>query len=767
MTDPFVTTGDVLRRTGKITIILQVYSVGLLIVLCLLYSDISKRYTLLQDGVRENAIWSVYQLDREARALDHEFDLAVARSNSFEGRRQELSTRYDILYSRVNVLKDSRFQDFFIGDEAITKFIAEITGIILHAEPLFNHIKNPAKDNAAQIKFTSEQIDLLITKTQAFLTYANTRIAEARAENRSQAGNLEHTSAVFLILLIAAVLFLIFNLQRQLTNMREAGANMEIMTRKLSEAYNAADAGNRAKSQFMATIGHEIRTPLNGILGMAELLELTKLPPDVLENVRSIRGSGEALLEILNEVLDYSKIEHGKLELESRAVDIRNLVDTTANIIRARATEHGNTIVLDIPETLQAAVVKTDPTRLRQVILNLMSNAVKFTDKGTVTLRIREIAVPEEHDKGNNTEALNMSLRVEVIDTGIGIDEVGKEKLFKPFSQVDATITRKYGGTGLGLTICKQIVERLGGKMGVDSKRGVGSTFWFEIPVVPTDEKVANHRVSAAKTLPALPPLSILLVEDNRVNQQVVTRFLGCLGQSADIASNGQQAVNMTLENDYDLILMDMQMPIMDGIEATRQIKGRKTRNAATPVIAMTANASDDDRRACMEVGMAGFELKPITLSRLHNLLERTASLELCGMMQEFMDAHPVIDIEHIPYVTRSADLIPMKANTTAALDEKRKLELIEVLGEDDFNSLLLSYYSDVDELLSDLNTALKSEDPKLIDRALHSIKGAASNVGFNSIAQLAEEMRHAPLVPVEVSTLKSLIESQKMYKAA
>jgi len=767
VSDTADSTGEILRKAGKTTIILQIYSVALLVVLCLLYMDISKRYTLLQDGVRENAIWSVYQLDREARGLDHGFDLSLQMPTRFDGRRKELSTRYDILYSRVNVLKDSQFQDFFVGDETIERSIADITKIVMDAEPLFNNIKNPALDDAFMIKRTSDDLDRLVDKTQAFLTYTNTRISESRADNRSAAGSLEKTSAIFVALLIASVVFLFVNLQRQLSNMRAAGLNMESMTRKLSEAYNAADSGNRAKSQFMATIGHEIRTPLNGILGMAELLELSHLPPDVHENVRTIRSSGEALLEILNEILDYSKIEHGKLELESRAVDLRNLAETTANIIRARATEHGNAIILDIPEKLEAAVVKTDPTRLRQVILNLMSNAVKFTDKGTVTLRVREnkSCLPEKHI--GQSQAPSMCLRVEVIDTGIGIDEAGKVKLFKPFSQVDATITRKYGGTGLGLTICKQIVERLGGKMGVDSKPGFGSTFWFEIPVVPTDELIPSQRALESKALTALPDLSILLVEDNRVNQQVVTRFLGCLGQTADIAANGQEAVNMTLSRDYDLILMDMQMPVMDGIEATKIIISRQSRNSETPIVAMTANASDDDRRACIEVGMSGFELKPITLNRLHALLEKISGVEPGIARAPLPRVYPIEDQKIVVDIQTTSIESNMIETVSAELDESRKSELVDVLGEEDFHDLLMSYYEDVDVLLSDLDVALKSGDPKLIDRALHSIKGAAANVGFSSIAKFADDMRHKPPVESKITTLISLIESQKINKAA
>ncbi len=750
---------DILRKAGQTTRILQVFSIGLLIVLGLLYMDISKRHTLLQDGVRENAMWSVYQLDREARAVDYDLGLAMIVSEVTAEGLSDAILRYDILFSRINILVESRFQDFFAGDQKIVETITHIKADILAIQPVFDRLSSGQDIDIATLGQLKEASADLVQEIQSFLIYTNSEISANRTDNRNYTLRLQVTSAIFLILLVASVVFLIVTLIRQLDAMRQAGLAMESMARKVSGAYAAADAGNRAKSQFMATIGHEIRTPLNAILGIAELLELSTLPPDIKENVHSIRNSGEALLEVLNEILDYAKIEHGKLELENRVVDLRELAESTVKMIRARATEHGNAIVLNMPEILPAPVVTTDPTRLRQVILNLMSNAVKFTDKGTITLSMGQVL-----------HSGRMTLRIEVKDTGIGIDESGKSRLFKPFSQVDATISRKYGGTGLGLTICKQIVERLGGTLGLESVPGQGSTFWLEIPVVPTLEEPLQRFSHPAEDLVALSPLRILLVEDNKVNQQVVTRFLARLNQVADIAVHGGEAVQLAGQQQYDLVLMDMQMPVMDGIEATRQIIASGGLNSRTPIVAMTANASDDDRQACLDAGMQGFELKPITLQRLHSLLLKVS--------QKHDNAPLKIDGENhmpeqsatktIPFVTREADLAdPALFSTSEILDGLRKQELIEALGEDDFNDLLQSFFVDADFLLNELSAAMKSGDRAAMDRVLHTIKGSAVNVGFNSIAGLADGIRRQTPDGSCIRKLQALIKTQKTGYAA
>ncbi len=739
--------GDIMRKTGSTTLILQLVSAVLLFVLIVLFVDISRQFRFLQDGIRENAVWSVYQLDREARALDYSL-AELRRQPPSPALLGELSLRYDILYSRTQLVIESKFGDYFSDDPKVVRLLGDITAQVTGFQAIFDAYALGNTPTAAELESLDDALAALSKTTEELLIHTNMQLSADRADARGTILELEKTSAIMLGLLMVSVVFLVVTLRRQLKSVRKAGVELEGMAHRLTEAYEAADAGNRAKSQFMATMGHEIRTPLNAILGMSELLEFSELPEDALSSVKTIRSSGEALLEVINEILDYSKIEHGKLELEERAVDIRALAETTVSIIRGRADDHGNTVVLDIPDSLDALFVRTDPTRLRQVLLNLLSNAVKFTSKGTVTLRLREFY---RHGK--------LMMRFEVEDTGIGIDEAGLAKLFKPFSQVDASISRKYGGTGLGLTICKQIVEKLGGELGMSSTVGVGSIFWFELAVVAVGKDEVRRQATGQDKAP-LPRLRILLVEDNRVNQMVATRFLDRLGQEVVVAGDGAQAVSIAREQAFDVILMDMQMPVMDGIEATRRIIADGGLCSATPIVAMTANASDDDRRRCIEAGMAGFESKPVTMGRLRNVIHSIVSVPENGQDRDMRNDVGLPE----PIIIDDVDFPPLAIE---GLDEARQSELVDALGEDVFRELVESFFYDASGLIQDLHVALANHDPEKIDRVLHTIKGAAVNVGLNDIADSAHALRSHRPSPADVDKLSGEIETLKFQLVA
>ncbi|MFB2553525.1 ATP-binding protein [Ensifer soli] len=724
--------GDIIRKAGKATVLLQSFSIALLLGLVFLFVDISWKYSALQDGIRENALWSVYQLDREARRLHETLHVMLTEEDFSPSEIKALGTRYDILYSRMTILEKGSFDKTFRLDASIAGQVEDIRKIVFGAVKTFDRLASGDRVDPAALAAVDTGFETLVQNTEKLLIYTNNTVSVERAEARDTVLALQVKSACLVALLVCCVVGLIFTLRRQLKSVRLAGLSLESVSLRLKDAYLAAEAGNRAKSQFMATMGHEIRTPLNAILGTAELLELSPLPASVAPGVHTIRRSGQALLEIINEILDFAKIEHGRLDVELRAVDVRPVVSATVEILRDRATEHGNRILLDMPETLATPVIHSDPTRLRQVLLNLLSNAIKFTHDGVVTVRIRQ--------QGTGPEAM---LRVEIVDTGIGIDTDGLGRLFQPFSQVDASISRRYGGTGLGLTICKQIVEALDGRIGVTSRKGEGSTFWFEIPARPAEGELIPADTAQTASVKALPGLDILLVEDNLVNQQVAAGFLAHLGQTVTIAGDGLEAVELAAARRFDLVLMDMQMPRLDGIEATRRIRASPGPNRAVPIVAMTANASDDDRRLCQEAGMTGFQSKPVTMQQLRAVI---------GALDAGAPDLPAAEAEREP---------------VDQAFERRRAEIVDVLGEEMFSELLTSFFDDADALFSQLRSALATDDRSGTDRLLHSLKGAASSVGLQEVADRSQSLRHASLSAPALDALHDTVTRYKQRLAA
>ncbi|MEH1820339.1 MAG: ATP-binding protein [Nostoc sp.] len=526
-----------------------------------------------------------------------------------------------------------------------------------------------------------------------------------------------------------------------------------------------------AKQEFLAMISHEVRTPIASVSGMASLLLYTELTAEQKDFVETIYTSGNSLLKIINDFLDFSKIQSGHLELEEEPFGLRNCIHEALYMLGPTAREKGLKLTfLDTPE-LPTRIVG-DITRLRQVLINLISNAIKFTETGSIEISV----IIRKNSDINHSAATTDQIQFSVKDTGIGIPRDRLERLFKAFSQVNSSINRQYGGTGLGLAICKQLCELMGGRIWVESELGVGSTFYFTIAasIVLEESATANavflaiespqvkqlvlksqesFSVPASSPSPEFHKLRILLTEDNLVNQKIALKQLKSLGYSADVANNGKEALQLLEKVPYDLILMDCQMPILDGLETTKQIHRWQESSFASGrrpiVIAMTANAMKQDQQMCLDAGMDDYLSKPVMKEDLAAMLEHWKNVIFRAKE---------IDATEQTASTTDVDLVDLP------IDWERLHQLSENNREFELE-LLQIFVEDIQPRLEIIKIAIATHDFEQIALQIHQIKGSSANMGVTTMRLAAEKIEQLAYDQERRGTTDLIVELEEFLK--
>jgi signal transduction histidine kinase/DNA-binding NarL/FixJ family response regulator/HPt (histidine-containing phosphotransfer) domain-containing protein len=648
-------------------------------------------------------------------------DEMLWRADNIVDHRDQAEEQTDFARHILNL--NERFKQLEINarsianDQELAPHFEEIFKALEKAATLYTHIYKDEKQRQETFEPIMDDVNFHFNRIAIWsLDRHQQVVSQALDRLREREQFLRITGLAFVTLGCLAIIFLVLDLCRRdelLLNARQA---------------------ERMKSSFFAMMSHEIRTPINGVLGMLTLLLESTLNPQQIQMAKMAKGSAEGLLNIVNDVLDFSKIEAGKLELEITDFSLKELIDDVVGLMGPLARNKGLDLSYTIASELPDAV-RADPTRVRQILFNFLSNAVKFTEAGQVQLQVlREQALFEG--------GMKPVIRFNVTDTGIGISPEERQILFREFSQVEGSLNRRFTGTGLGLAISARLANIMKGDIGVVSEKGKGSTFWFTVPLQETSLP-AQTRKTETFTSP-VKPAEILVVEDNLTNQVIAASFLRNSGHKVDVASDGAEAIMRVKSKNYDLVFMDVSMPVMDGLAATRAIRDMSGRNKHLPILAMTAHAMRGDREQCLRAGMNGYLAKPATrdalLQAVHRWADRDAILS-CHDHANSPHHNPDGSLVQPHVESPCADgVFPFQDNE---IRDEAFCQLFNDLGRNGFMEYGKVFHADISKVGCKMIDAAGKEDWSAVRLHAHSIKSSVLNFGLVNLSAFAEKIEH------------------------